>query len=293
MPKGALDLGWLRLYEAVGRHENLTRAAAELGMTQPAVSYQLRRLEEALGVALVRRLHRGAALTAEGRLLHEAVRSGVAAVDEAARAIRARARQPVVRLFTDYGFAAFWLMPRIAEFRRLQPEVEVHIVASQALRDYYDESAEINVLFGGPGDVPAGAVLIIPETVTPVASAAFAARNGPFKSAADVARAPLLHLDSGPAPRWLTFASFLAGHGVAREPQPGDLGLNTYTLVVQAALAEQGIALGWAGLVDDLLAGGALVRVGPTTLRADRGYWLVAPEPRAPATRAVVEWLTG
>ncbi|ODN71909.1 choline sulfate utilization transcriptional regulator [Methylobrevis pamukkalensis] len=291
MARDRLDVGWLRVFEAVGRTRNLTRAAGELGLSQPAVSYQIRRIEDELGVPLVRRLHRGTDLTADGEALHEAVSAGLARIDEAARRIRRRRRPAAVRLFTDYGFAAFWLMPRIAEFRRLRPQIEVHIVASQALEADDEAAADIHVLFGARGQVPDGAVLIMPERVVPVCSPGFLARFGPFGTPESFAGVKLLHLDSGPAPRWYTWTTWLGAHHVTREPSSGDLGLNTYSLVVQAALAEQGVALGWVGLVDDLLDSGALVRVGPELVREDRGYWLVADAPRGSDAGTLAAWL--
>lgn len=288
-----LDLGWLRVFDAVGRLGSLTRAAEELGMSQPAVSYQVRRIEETLGVPLIRRLHRGSVLSPEGERLHRAVAAGVAALDEASAEIARQSRRAVVRVFTDYGFAAFWLMPRVAAFRRLHPQVEVHVVASQGLGEELDEIADASVLFGRRQDFVGEPRLLMPERVVPVCAPGYLARHGPFPDAAALARAPLLHLDTVGRPRWFTWSTWLATQGVARAPSEGDLGFNTYGFVVQAALAEQGAALGWLGLVDAHLATGMLVPVGPEVARADCGYWLTVA-PRTPAaTRRLIEDLLG
>lgn len=286
-----LDIGWLRIFDAVGRLGSLTRAADELGLSQPAVSYQIRRIEDQLGVVLFRRLHRGTTLSDAGEILFRAVHSGVERIDEAAREIRKRERVPAIRIYTDYGFAAFWLMPRVADFRRLQPQVEVHVVASQGLEAGLDADVDAAVLFGKRGDFPETAHLLMPERVVPVCSPGFRGRFGPFTDIASLAEAPLLHLDTASKPRWLTWTSWLAAHGVAREAAQGDLGLNTYGFVIQAALAEQGIALGWMGLVDAHLANGTLVTVGPEVARGDHGYWLVPNPSASGATPALTDWL--
>jgi len=286
-----LDVGWIRIFDAVGRLGSLTRAAQELGLSQPAVTYQIRRIEEQLGVTLFHRSQGGSRLSEPGELLHRAVRSGLERIDEAAREIRRSARSPAIRIFTDYGFAAFWLMPRVAEFRRLHPHVDVHIVASQNLDDGLEGEADAAVLFGGQEDFPQDARLLIPERVVPVCTPGFLARFGPFDGPAALAKAPLLHLETTGRPRWLTWSSWLATHGVTREPAQGDLGLNTYGFVIQAALAEQGIALGWIGLVDAFLAAGTLVAVAPEIERGDFGYWLVSQRPTAGAARALTDWL--
>ncbi|WEX11056.1 LysR substrate-binding domain-containing protein [Chelativorans sp. AA-79] len=287
-----LDVGWLRIFDAVGRLGSLTKAAQELGLSQPAVTYQIRRIEEQLGVALFHRSQGGSRLSEPGEALYRAVHSGLERIDEAARDIRRRARAPAIRIFTDYGFAAYWLMPRVADFRRLHPQVEVHIVASQSLEDESEGDIDAAVLFGGRDDFPQHARLLMPERVVPVCTPGFLARFGPFDEPATLARAPLLHLETAGKPRWLTWTTWLAAHGVTREPAQGDLGLNTYGFVIQAALAEQGIALGWIGLVDAFLAAGALVAVAPEVERRDFGYWLVSHRPDG-AARALTDWLLG
>ncbi|MCR4264718.1 choline sulfate utilization transcriptional regulator [Nitratireductor sp. ZSWI3] len=286
-----LDIGWLRIFDAVGRLGSLTRAAQELGLSQPAVSYQIRRIEEQLDVCLFHRSQGGSRLSETGEVLFRAVHASVKSIDGAAHDIRRKARGPAIRIFTDYGFAAFWLMPRVADFRRLHPQVEVHIVASQSLEDELERDADAAILFGARDDFPEGARLLMPERVVPVCAPGFLARSGPFEEPADLAEAPLLHLETSGKPRWLTWSTWLAEHGISRQPTQGDLGLNTYGFVIQAALAEQGIALGWMGLVDQDLARGSLVAVGPTVTRADCGYWLVPSPSAGSATAALMDWL--
>jgi putative choline sulfate-utilization transcription factor len=293
MPERKLDVGWMRIFEAVGRLGSLTAAGAELGLSQPAVSYQIRRIEEQVGTALISRLHRGSRLTEAGETLFKAVHSGLGRLDDAVREVRARAGSPVIRIFTDYGFASFWLMPRVADFRRLHPGIEVHVVASQGLDGAQDGTADAAILFGREADVPTGARLLMPERVVPVCSPGFRTRFGPFADAQSLARQPLLHLDTVGRARWLTWTSWLAAQGVAREPQQGDLGLNTYGFVIQAAVAEQGVALGWMGLVDAYLADGTLVAVGPEMRRDDCGYWLIVNRAENPQTKAMSDWLVG
>lgn len=291
MSNRPLDMGWLRVFDAVGRLGSLTSAARELGLSQPAVSYQIRRIEDELGVSLFHRTRGGSRLSEAGEILFRAIHAGVESIDRAAGDIRRRARAPAVRIFTDYGFAAFWLMPRVADFRRLHPQVEVHIVASQSLDEEQERDADAAVLFGAKDEFPEDARLLMPERVAPVCAPGFLARFGPFEEPAQLANVPLLHLEASGKPRWLTWTAWLATHGVRREPAQGDLGLNTYGFVIQAALAEQGVALGWIGLVDALLAAGTLVAVAPEVQRGDFGYWMVSHRPTTSAARALTDWL--
>ncbi len=292
MSERKLDLGWLRIFEAVGRLGSITAAGRELGLTQPAVSYQIRRIEEQVGAPLIDRLHRGCKLTEAGETLFRATSASIERIDLAGRDIRARTETPVVRIFTDYGFASFWLMPRVSEFRTLHPGVEVHVVASQGLNGAFDETADAAIVFGRRSDFPAGARLLMVERVVPVCSPGFLERAGPLADAEAISRQPLLHLDTSGKPRWLTWTSWLAAHGVNRTPRQGDLGLNTYGFVIDAALAQEGVALGWMGLIDSRLANGSLVTVGPELLREDCGYWLVVNR-QAHHIEALSDWLVG
>ena len=286
-----LDIGWLRIFEAVGRLGSLTRAANELGLSQPAVTYQIKRVEDQLGVSLLHRSQGGSRLTDAGEILFEAVKTSVESIDKAARDTRRTTQDHAVRIFTDFGFAAFWLMPRVTDFRRLHPEAEVHIIASQGLDDAMARETDAAMLFGAADDFPDTAQLLIPERVVPVCTPGFLERYGPFDDPAKFARAPLLHLEVAGKSRLLTWESWLADHGITRKPAQGDLGLNTYGFVIQAALAEQGVALGWRGLVDHHLEQGSLVAIGREVARADRGYWVVPGASVSNTTTTLLSWL--
>jgi len=287
-----LDIGWLRIFEAVGRLGSLTRAANELGLSQPAVTYQIKRVEDQLGVSLLHRSQGGSRLTDAGEVLFEAVKSSVENIDKAVRDTRRSSQDHAVRIFTDFGFAAFWLMPRVTDFRRLHPEAEVHIIASQGLDDELGRETDAAMLFGAAEDFPETAQLLIPERVVPVCTPGFLERFGPFNDPAQFARAPLLHLEVTGKSRWLTWESWLADHGIDRKPAQGDLGLNTYGFVIQAALAEQGVALGWRGLIEHHIEQGSLVTVGAEVSRPDRGYWVVPSRSVSDTTITLLDWLT-
>lgn len=287
-----LDIGWLRIFEAVGRLGSLTRAANELGLSQPAVTYQIKRVEDQLGVSLLHRSQGGSRLTDAGEVLFEAVKSSVENIDKAVRDTRRSSQDHAVRIFTDFGFAAFWLMPRVTDFRRLHPEAEVHIIASQGLDDELGRETDAAMLFGAAEDFPETAQLLIPERVVPVCTPGFLERFGPFDDPAQFARAPLLHLEVTGKSRWLTWESWLDDHGIDRKPAQGDLGLNTYGFVIQAALAEQGVALGWRGLIEHHIEQGSLVTVGAEVSRPDRGYWVVPSRSVSDTTTTLLDWLT-
>ncbi|MGY5777931.1 choline sulfate utilization transcriptional regulator [Rhizobium sp. LEGMi135b] len=293
MAERSTDLGWLRIFVEVGRCGSLSAAAAVLGLTQPAVSYQIRRIEEQMGVALFRRQHRGVVLSPEGQRLFEIVEKAVGSVDNLVRSFRVEAERPSVRLRTDYAFSALWLIPRMHAFRLLHPEVDIQIVATQRLDRGAPESGDIAVFFGTRSEFGPAATLLLPEKVVPICTRGFAERHGPFTDLSQLARATLVHLDSEMPSPWFDWESYLSAFGIARDAYAGhgDLRFNTYSLVVQAALSEQGVAIGWIGLVDSLLTARTLVTAGPMLEAPEHGYWLLPPSAPNPHAEQLAQWL--
>lgn len=293
MAERAVDLGWMRIFAEIGRVGSLSSAANTLGLTQPAVSYQIRRLEEQMGVALLTRQHRGVELTPAGQRLFDIVARSVGEIDDLARRLRSEVERPSIRLHTDYAFSALWLIPRMHAFRLLYPDMDIQIVATQRMERERSEQSDVAVVFGTRAEFGARAMLLLPEKVAPVCSQGFLDRNGPFREPADLARARLIHLDTAAPSPWFDWRSYFAQIGINREPHAGqgDLSFNTYSLVVQAALGEQGLALGWMGLVDPLLASGILAIAGPSLEAPDRGYWLLQPKARSPQSDQLGAWL--
>ncbi|MBX5219724.1 LysR family transcriptional regulator [Rhizobium sp. NLR9b] len=288
------ELGWMRLFVEVARLGSFSAAAALLGLSQPAVSYQIRRLEEQFGVSLLRRQHRGVELTAEGERLLEVAAKAVGDIDALARSFRVEAQRPVVRLRTDYAFSALWLIPRMDGFRLLHPETDMQIVATQRLAAGFRDEADVAVVFGTRAEFGAVGTLLLPERVVPVCTRGFLDRNGPFDDPRQLAKARLIHLDAPLPSPWFDWRGYFAELSVQRDINAGrgDISFNTYSLVIQAALSEQGVALGWIGLVDTLLSAHMLLQAGPQLEAADRGYWLVPPRSPNVLSEKLCTWLS-
>ncbi|ANL68429.1 choline sulfate-utilization transcription factor protein (plasmid) [Rhizobium phaseoli] len=288
------DLGWMRLFVEVARLGSFSAAATLLGLTQPAVSYQIRRLEQQFGVGLLRRQHRGVELTAEGERLLEVAAKAVGDIDALARSFRAEAQRPVVRLRTDYAFSALWLIPRMDGFRLLHPETDIQIVATQRLAAGFRDDADVAVVFGTRAEFNAVGTLLLPEKVVPVCTQGFLDRNGPFDDPRQLAGARLIHLDAPLPSPWFDWRTYFAEFSMLRDAHAGrgDISFNTYSLVVQSALSEQGVALGWMGLVDTLLSAGMLLEAGPPLEAQDRGYWLVPPRSPNVHSERLSTWLS-
>lgn len=267
----------LLVFEAAARHLNFTSAAKELGTTQPAVSQRVGLLEEDLGEPLFARAHRGVSLTPDGALLFGAVQQGLASIGDAAAKIRARRSRQVLTIATDFGFATYWLMPRLAALRQLAPHLDVRIVTSQNEFDIRGEAVDVAIAFGTGPWPGCSAELLFAEQVVPVCSPGFLAEHGLRGNPRALARLPLLHLEATLPARWLSWANWFALHGLAAADEAHDLTLNNYALVIQAAIAGQGMALGWLPLIDEQVRAGQLVRAVDHPVGSERGYHLVQP----------------
>lgn len=279
-----VDLGWTRIFVEVVRLGSLSEAARSLNLTQPAVSYQIRRAEAEFGTALLHRLHRGVEPTEAGARLYDILSRSVAQVDALALRLRGHAEPTVLRLFTDYAFSGLWLIPHIHGFRSAHPELELQIIATQQTDLSQLQSGDAAVIFGHRGSLASQAELLLPETVVPVCA--------PGHPAAHLAKARLIHLDSPGSAHWFDWPAYLQRiSGVEDRVARGDLRLNTYSLVIEAALAGEGVALGWLGLVDPLLQRGALVEVGARSTAQDRGYFMVQVSDRTASAETLRQWL--
>src|SRR5579864_1116225 len=159
----------LTMFESAARLASFTAAARELGSTQPAVSQRVVQLEESLGAALFERGHRGVTLTEDGARLFHAVRQGLDVIRAATADIRSRHAQRTLTLSTDFGFATYWLMPRLPQFKALMPDVDVKIITSQSLPSASGDHADVVIAFADThADWGAkSAVKLFPERVTP------------------------------------------------------------------------------------------------------------------------------
>jgi DNA-binding transcriptional LysR family regulator len=184
----------------------------------------------------------------------------------------------VLTIATDFGFATYWLMPRLSALRQLAPDLDVRIVTSQNEFDIRGEAVDVAIAFGaGPWPGCSGERLL-PERVVPVCSPGFLAEHGLDGAPQRLAGLPLLHLEGAVPARWLSWGDWFALHALPEPDERHGITLNNYALVIQAAIAGQGVALGWLPLVDEQLRLGQLVAATPRPVSTERGYYLVQPQ---------------
>lgn len=265
----APSLNALATFEAAARHQSYTLAAAELHITHSAISQQMRQLEQALGVRLFERQARQMRLSSAGTQLYQQIQP---ALKQIRRALAATAqRVPAIRVSTLQSFANLWLVPRLHKFQQRQPGVTVHVQAGAQLADLERSETDIAVRFGLGSWPGCSAEKLLDDSIFPVCSPRFNHGRLPTKSAS-LARYRLL-CDDCPL-EWNTWCS-------AAGIDPTSFRHETYfsdsNLMLAAARAGQGIAIGRASLVAADLAAGRLVRLFDVIAPSTFAYYLVTP----------------
>ncbi|HEY6135259.1 MAG TPA: LysR substrate-binding domain-containing protein [Rubrivivax sp.] len=296
-----LSIGPLRAFDAVARRLNFSAAATELHLTQPAISRQVRSLEDELGVALFVRGTRHVEITGAGTTLLRAVAPLLDRLDTSVRQIRRAAGREPVSLTTFASFASLWLLPRLHGFQAANPGIDIRIAANDTIADGDDAEIDLALRYCHPDDAPAGALLMFGEVLTPVCSPTLiaAAQRGdgpPLAAPADLAQHTLLEEDSTlPSAEYLSWRHWLGAQGLpALEPQRW-VYLNYTHQEVQAALAGHGVALARLSLVIEALERGELVEPFGAARRTTSpyAYWLVRWPARneRPALAAFEAWV--
>lgn len=289
----SLDL--LRGFEAAARHLSFTRAGGELFLTQSAVSRQVQTLEQQLGVPLFERRHREIRLTEAGQQLYRAASDAMRLLADTAERIRSEVRPPMLTVSCTIGFASMWLVPRLAEFRALHPDIEIRIDANHQLLDLERERIEVAVRFGPANLSPPGAPQLFGEEVLPVCSPALLDRPElPLAEPADLRHHVLLHYAAAeqywPVAAWSVWLETMNQHGLK---PAGSLQFNQYDQLLNAALEGQGVALAVSALVQRHLRHGRLVALFGKRFATPRGYYLVIGRFAAqrPDVVAFTQWL--
>ena len=291
-----ISAGHLRAFEAVARHLNFRAASEEMALTQSAVSRQIQSLEEEVGVALFLRHTRAVELTSAGSQLLLAVQQSLPRIDGAVRQIRQSAGRKSVAVTTFASFASMWLIPRLEAFQRDNPDIDIRIDASDTSVDLDIADVDLALRYGPMASMPAQAVRLFGEQLTPVASPWLLKSGAPLKTPADVAQFALI--EAGDAHHthleWLTWRRWFDEHGLSKLQPKRWLYFNYAYQMVQAALTGQGMVLARLPLVAEALANGDLIEPLPK-LRMDSpmAYWLIIG-PRSsqrPEIKAFCEWL--
>jgi LysR family transcriptional regulator, glycine cleavage system transcriptional activator len=284
------SLNGLRAFEAAARHLSFTQAAAELNVTQTAISHQIRRLEEELGIRLFVRQNRALALTPKARDYLPGVRAAFNDLRLATDRLLRKDDDNVLTISTLASLAAKWLLPRLTAFQEAHPGIDVRITTSTGLVDFKGGDVDAAIRYGRGHWPGLRAEWLMADEVFPVCSPALLTGKRPLRRPEDLRDHVLLHNtnNSDDWRLWLTASGLPADIS----KQPG-ITFDLILMTVQAAIDGIGIAMGRTSYVQDDIAKGRLVVPFEIALPADAGFYLVSPEATAdpPKLRAFRNWL--
>lgn len=268
----------LRAFEAAARLRNFTLAGEELHLTASAISHQIRALEAFYATALFRRQRHEVVLTPAGERLLEATQPWLERLSAVGEALRVRDAQRL-SLTAPPSLVSRWLMPRLGGFLAAHPDVDFKLHATTALLDLDTEQADVAIRYGDGRWPGLRADKLFDESIFPVAAPAYARKLG----GDDMQVATLLRDDFHAWERWFG----------DRHPAPAGPVYSDSALLLQAAEAGHGVALGRSVLVADALVSGALVRLGERSIAAPGAYYLVSARDATdtPAVAAFRQWL--
>lgn len=276
----------VRAFEAAARHGHFTRAAGELGMTQAAVSYQIKLLEERLGATLFARSGRGLVLTEAGRRIAPEVTRAFELLDTAFGGVRDEA-ESVLTVSAPTSFAANWLAGRLGTFQLTRPGLAVRLDIDDTIVDLSSGVADVAVRAGVPPWPGLAHHFVMRMAFAPFAAPALIARHPPVRRPEDLLALPRL-ADEHWWPLWFRSAGIDAPTDAA-----GGIRFDSQVLQGNAAINGHGVALLSPLLWQPQVASGQLVRLSPTIGFWRCGIWLVHPESKRNAAkiRAFREWL--
>lgn len=289
-------LNLLSTFESAARLGSFTLAAAELGVTQAAVSQQIKVLEQELNKALFVRAHRRVALTPAGTALAQAVGGAFARMSEMIDTLRQPEVPDTVSIGLTLAFNQFWLMPRLPDFRARFPHVRLRLVADDTPMDLRQARLDVAIRYGKPPFEDAISHADRAERAFPVASPALLARLGIASADADLLHMPLIASDIV-NPAWMPWRQWAKalrlGPALGRASDHSRLRFNHYSDTVQAALNGEGVTMGWDVLLEDILREGRLVRLGTDSVVPEERYHVVTPVGRepTPAVRIFLDWM--
>ncbi|MGY6268103.1 transcriptional regulator GcvA [Achromobacter denitrificans] len=264
----------LRAFEAAARRLSFSLAAQELFVTQSAISHHIQRLEAELGVALFERRARAVALTAAGQAYYARVHAAFELLRQGTDEIRApAAARSKLRVGLLASFATRWLAPRLAEFAAAHPDIDLQLVPDIAPADVAGGEVDVAIRYGRGAWPGVRARLLMSERLSVVCAPALIAGGKRPRKPDDLLRYPLLASHARHPFEWDAWAQ---RYGLdLNRARP--VRLHDYNIVVEAALAGQGLAMGRHRLIGAQLASGALVEALPgATLEAPRiGWWFV------------------
>ncbi|MCR9111053.1 LysR family transcriptional regulator [Marivita sp. XM-24bin2] len=276
MGKPLPPLGWIRSFEAAARHLSFTAAAEELGLTQSAISQQIKALETRLGLPLFIRHARGLALTDAGRRLVPEIEAPLQALALAMDGVKTGPSEGLLTIATSVSVAHWILAPHLTEFRNQHPGLRVHLLSAIWPDDFHSTQADVEIRFGSAKQAGSDADLLLPNRLIAVKSP---------QLAGGIQNLPLIEA-VGTSSGWRAWSKHIAPVGAP------SLFTDTYGMALHLAVNGNGVALVSELLADHALRTGLVERIHSASIPSGEGYYLSVDKDK-PDALALRNWLLG
>jgi LysR family glycine cleavage system transcriptional activator len=288
MPRQLPPLNALRAFEAAARSESFTRAAEELHVTQGAVSHQVKLLEATLGIKLFNRERQRLVITDAGREYLNVVRDALDRIAAGTERVLQRQNSGVLTVSTSPDFAAKWLVYRLGRFAEAHPGIDLRVSATMHHIDFVREEFDVAIRHGDGNWAGLDAVRLCTEQLFPVCNPKLMSGRNRLTKPSDLLKSPLLHLDDNK-----NWSQWFDAAEVAAPELPHGLTLNRASMLIDAAVDGQGVALARTALAAWDLIKGRLVRPLDLSLKLSKTYWIVCPRAAAMKPKIVTfrDWL--
>ncbi len=287
----------LRTLLAAGKHLNFTRAADELGLTPAAVSFQIKEIEDQLGVKLFTRTSRTIRLTEPGAILCEAAADALdvmhRAVSKAQKAGRGKAQ---LKVTVDPQFATKWLMRRVERFRKSHPDIDLRFDIAYEVRDFDVDDIDVAIRFGSGKYPGLAAARLFDNVIVPVCSPRLLTSGKPLREPRDLMHHTLAHIEwSRQGVTWPNWRMWMAAAGVDDFDDSNTIVFEASSNAVDAAMAGDAVALADFAMVANDLSEGRLVRPFDLSIKVapEYAYHLVYPQTTAADRRILAfrDWM--
>ena len=285
------SLNGLKVFECAARHMSFTKAAAELNVTQTAVSHQVRRLEDELGIRLFHRFKERLELTASGQTYLQGVSLAFDQLRFSTEQLLEGCNNTTLNISTLATFAAKWLVPRLGSFRLEYPEIDIRLSASTDLVDFVVGGTDAAIRYGSGEWKGLRADWLMADEIFPVCSPKLLTGNHPLTSLDNLAHHTLLQVSGVTSDDW---SIWLEAAGLPANLTGGArLTFDLALMAVQAAVDGHGVCMGRRAYVEDDLRAGRLIAPFGQSVRTDRAFYLVSPPDLANCSKVVAlrNWL--
>lgn len=290
LPKRPYDfppMSSLISFEAAARHVSFKTAASELNVTPAAISHQVKSLEQDLRCMLFRRHHRGVELTETGAYLLVSLQRGFEDINDSLDQLRARSTKTSVTIRATTAMSSLWLTPKLAQFWKSHGDISVAQIVGDT--DHIQTDCDLSIHYGDISSQTGICHTILRDRILALGSPRFA-RKHQIRTVADIAKAPLIHLDIAGS-EWTDWQDWCAALGYGG-PLRNTHRVNNYVIALQAAQDDMGAVLGWDGLTKSLVETGRLVKLLPETVASPLEYYVKLHPHASGRAKLVFDWLS-